>query len=60
MQDRKRLEEAIENDKQVSGMTDDIDTLFELAREGEAVGQADADLLQDAHRRRRRDEGGRP
>jgi peptide chain release factor 2 len=37
MQDRKRLEEAIENDKQISGMTEDIDTLFELAREGEAV-----------------------
>ena len=37
MQDRKRLEEAIENDKQIAGMTDDIDTLFELAREGEAV-----------------------
>ncbi len=38
MQDRKRLEEAIENDKQIAGMTDDIDTLFELAREGESVG----------------------
>ncbi|MDP9053366.1 MAG: peptide chain release factor 2 [Acidobacteriota bacterium] len=38
MQDRKRLEEAIESDKQIAGMTDDIDTLFELAREGEAVG----------------------
>jgi len=37
MQDRKRLEEAIENDKLIGGMTDDIDTLFELAREGEAV-----------------------
>jgi peptide chain release factor 2 len=37
MQDRKRLEEAIENDKQIAGMTDDIDTLFELAREGETV-----------------------
>ena len=37
MQVRKRLEEAIENEKQVAGLTDDIDTLFELAREGEAV-----------------------
>jgi peptide chain release factor 2 len=37
MQVRKRLEEAIENDKKVASMTDDIDTLFELAREGEAV-----------------------
>src|ERR1017187_114364 len=37
MQERKRLEEAIESDKQISGMTDDLDTLFELAREGESV-----------------------
>jgi len=31
MQDRKRLEEAIENDKNVASLTDDLDTLFELA-----------------------------
>jgi peptide chain release factor 2 len=37
MQDRKRLEEAIANDERVRGMTDDLDTLLELAREGEAV-----------------------
>ena len=37
MQERKRLEEAIENDTKVAGLTDDLDTLFELAREGEAV-----------------------
>ena len=37
MQDRKRLEEAIEHDARISGMTGDIDTLFELAREGESV-----------------------
>jgi peptide chain release factor 2 len=37
MQDRKRLEESIDSDKQIAGMTDDIDTLFELAREGESV-----------------------
>src|ERR1700722_6329039 len=37
MQDRKRLEEAIANDSQIAGMTDDLDTLFELAREGESV-----------------------
>ncbi len=37
MQVRKRLEEAIENDKRIASMTDDIDTLFELAREGESV-----------------------
>ncbi|HTA45060.1 MAG TPA: peptide chain release factor 2 [Bryobacteraceae bacterium] len=37
MQARKRLEEAIADDARISGMTDDIDTLFELAREGESV-----------------------
>ena len=37
MQDRKRLEEAIGNDDRVRSMTDDLDTLFELAREGENV-----------------------
>jgi peptide chain release factor 2 len=37
MQDRKRLEEAIENAERISSLTDDLDTLFELAREGEAV-----------------------
>ena len=37
MQERKRLEEGIANDKLIAGMTDDIDTLFELAREGEDV-----------------------
>src|ERR1700722_6975696 len=37
MQDRKRLEEAIDNDKNVASLTDDLDTLFELAREGESV-----------------------
>ncbi len=37
MQDRKRLEEAVENDASISAMTSDLDTLFELAREGEKV-----------------------
>jgi peptide chain release factor 2 len=37
MQDRKRLEEAIENNDRIASLTDDLDTLFELAREGEAV-----------------------
>ncbi len=37
MQDRKRLEEAIENDSRISALTSDIDTLFELGREGEDV-----------------------
>jgi peptide chain release factor 2 len=38
MQDRKRLEEAIENNDRIASLTDDLDTLFELAREGEPVG----------------------
>ncbi len=37
MQVRKRLEEAIESSAQISSLTDDLDTLFELAREGEKV-----------------------
>jgi peptide chain release factor 2 len=37
MRDRKRLEEAIASDRNVSGLTDDLDTLFELAREGEQM-----------------------
>jgi peptide chain release factor 2 len=37
MQDRKRLEEAVEDDAAVSSLTSDLDTLFELAREGEKV-----------------------
>ena len=37
MQDRKRLEEAIHSDLQIGSLTDDLDTLFELAREGENV-----------------------
>jgi len=37
MQERKRLEEAITSDERVRALTDDLDTLFELAREGEDV-----------------------
>jgi peptide chain release factor 2 len=37
MQERKRLEEAIDSSIKVTSLTDDLDTLFELAREGEAV-----------------------
>jgi peptide chain release factor 2 len=37
MQQRKRLEEAIQNSSSVAASTSDIDTLFELAREGENV-----------------------
>jgi len=44
MQDRKRLEESIANDERVRGMTDDLDTLFELAREGENMT---ADIQRD-------------
>ena len=37
MQQRKRLEEAIQSSRQVASTGSDIDTLFELAREGENV-----------------------
>ncbi|MBV9301158.1 MAG: peptide chain release factor 2 [Acidobacteriaceae bacterium] len=37
MQARKRLEEAIQNASAVTAATSDIDTLFELAKEGENV-----------------------
>ena len=37
MQDRKRLEEAIAHDSAIAASTSDLDTLFELAREGERV-----------------------
>jgi peptide chain release factor 2 len=39
MQERKRLEESIESDTAVARSTDDLDTLFELMREGEDVSQ---------------------
>ncbi len=45
MQGRKRLEEAIANDDHIRSLTDDLDTLFELAREGENVsGDLERDL----------------
>ena len=44
MQDRKRLEEAVESDAQIASLTDDLDTLFELAREGESVS---ADIVRE-------------
>src|ERR1035437_7265875 len=37
MQDRKRLEEQISQDKEISSLSGDLDALFELAREGEDV-----------------------
>jgi peptide chain release factor 2 len=45
MQDRKRLEEAIANDERIRSITDDLDTMFELAREGENVnGDIERDM----------------
>jgi peptide chain release factor 2 len=45
MQDRKRLEESIGNDERVRALTEDLDTLFELAREGEDVnGEIERDM----------------
>ena len=37
MQDRKKLEQAIADDTEVGRLTSDLDTLFELGREGENV-----------------------
>ena len=37
MQERKRLEEAVESATRVKSSTDDLDTLFELMNEGENV-----------------------
>lgn len=44
MQDRKRLEEQVAQDSKISGQVSDIDTLFELFKEGENV---EADILRD-------------
>jgi len=37
MQDRKRLEESLAQEAEVARLTSDLDTLFELGREGESV-----------------------
>ncbi len=37
MQDRKRLEEALEHDSKIASLNSDLETLFELSREGEDV-----------------------
>ncbi|MBI3683270.1 MAG: peptide chain release factor 2 [Acidobacteria bacterium] len=37
MQERKRLEQAMANDTRIAAMASDLETLFELAREGEDV-----------------------
>src|SRR5262249_50706599 len=39
MQDRKKLEQALIDDSQINGMISDLDTLFELATEGEDVNR---------------------
>jgi len=45
MQDRKRLEEQIDQETKISGLASDLDTLFELAREGENVnGDLDREM----------------
>jgi peptide chain release factor 2 len=46
MQDRKRVEEQIDQDKRIAGLASDIETLFELAREGEAVN---SDIEREIH-----------
>ncbi|MGH9585150.1 MAG: peptide chain release factor 2 [Bryobacteraceae bacterium] len=46
MQERKRLEEAIGHSRAVAAATSDIDTLLELAREGETV---DGELEREIH-----------
>ena len=38
MQERKRLEEGLADDLRIGALTSDLDTLFELLREGEDVG----------------------
>jgi peptide chain release factor 2 len=37
MQERKRLQEAITNEAFIRSMSSDLETLFELSREGEPV-----------------------
>src|ERR1019366_1005198 len=45
MQQRKRLEEGLANEQRIAALTSDLDTLFELAREGENVnGDIERDL----------------
>ena len=44
MQERKRLEESIADDQRIASLASDLDTLFELAREGENV---DGDIARE-------------
>mgnify|MGYP005832157891 FL=1 len=50
MQERKKLEAAIEQDRQLAALVSDIDTLIELANEGEDVS---ADLEREIERLRK-------
>ena len=47
MQERKRLEETLASEARVAGMISDLDTLFELSREGEPVDQ---EIRQELHK----------
>jgi peptide chain release factor 2 len=51
MQERKRLEQAVRDSAQVSASISDIDTLFELSKEGEDVAPDIARELKALHRR---------
>ncbi len=57
MQERKRLEDALSDAERIAAITSDLDTLFELAREGENVDdEIDRDLKSYlAHPREARD-----
>ncbi|MGD0300504.1 MAG: peptide chain release factor 2 [Bryobacteraceae bacterium] len=51
MQDRKRLEQSLAEEAEVARLTSDLDTLFELAREGEDVnGELERELKQFSER----------
>ena len=48
MRARKRIEEALGADRKIGELTDDLDTLFELGREGEHV---EPEIARDAGQR---------
>jgi peptide chain release factor 2 len=51
MQDRKRLEQSLAEEAEVARLTSDLDTLFELGREGEDVtGELERELKQFSER----------
>jgi peptide chain release factor 2 len=49
MQDRKRLEESVAHGKDLQGLVSDLDTLFELGKEGEDVA---AEVARELHKLR--------